>query len=81
MSGKLKYVKPCMELIDFSLTSSIAGVCLMTPMQSDDTCQALMTENGWIIYESGNGTCIIDSYNSHEFCYQVPAEDRTIHVS
>ena len=81
MNEKLKYVKPCVELIDFSLTSSIAGACVMTPLQSDDTCKAMLSENGWIVYEGGNGTCIIDSYNSYEFCYHVPAEDRSIHVS
>ena len=81
MSEKLKYAKPCLELIDFSLTSSVAGVCVMTPLQAEDTCQAMVTENGWVVYQSGNGVCIIDSFESQSFCYQVPAEDRTIHVS
>lgn len=81
MSGKLKYVKPCMELIDFSLTSSIAGVCLMTPLQANDACYAMMTDNEWIVYEGGNGTCLIDTSDVPEFCYHVPTEDRSVHVS
>ena len=83
MNEKLKYTKPCLELIDFSLTSSVAGVCLVTPLSADEmSCKAkLMEENGWIVYNSTTVDCIINSYNSHEFCYQVPAEDRTIHVS
>ena len=81
MNEKLKYTKPCLELIDFSLTSSVAGVCVATPLQADNLCEAMLLENGWVIYNGGNKDCIIDSFNSHSFCYQVPAEDRTIHVS
>lgn len=81
MNRKLKYVKPCMEFVDFSLTSSIAGNCVATPLSADNVCEAMLMENGWVIYNSGNVDCIIDSYNSHDFCYHVPSESRTIHVS
>ena len=80
MNVKLKYVRPCVEFIDFSLTSSIAGPCIAKALPTD-LMSCGVEENGWVIYEGGNGVCTIDSFASHEFCYHVPAEDRSIHAS
>ena len=81
MKERLKYVRPCVEFIDFSLTSSIAGVCRIIPLQADNLCLEKMTDNYWIVYAGGNGTCLIDTTDDPEFCYHVPTEDRSVQYS
>ena len=84
MNGKMPYEKPGLELVDFSLSSSVAGACKYEVPSADvNSCGALT--NGWLLYaDSTNGVCNIGAPVNDEdpfFCYQVPVEDRTVHNS
>ena len=61
------YSKPTAQLVDFSLSTSIAGNC--GPGAGQDN-------NGWDAYMFANG-CVYNVGNS-EFCKDVPTADTSV---
>lgn len=74
---KKAYSKPCVELVDFSLTGSIATVCVhMGNLSDGHTCY--YEEGGYTVFSPG-GVCNFPV--DKEFCYHVPTEDTSIFSS
>ena len=75
---KKAYSKPCVGLVDFSLTGSIAGACVHEGNHSNgNTCGYM--ENGYFVFSPYNGSC--DFPVDKEFCYHVPTADTSIFSS
>lgn len=75
---KKTYVKPALELVDFTLSSSIAATCRFEANSAENECLAL--DNGWTVYNATISACIIDVDNK-EVCYHVPTDDANIFAS
>ena len=74
---KKAYSRPCVELVDFSLTGSIAATCVYRGTNTDiNTCGYV--ENGWTVYAQ-NSFCDIGT--DKEFCYHTPTADTSIFSS
>ena len=75
---KKAYSKPCVGLVDFSLTGSIAATCVHKGNLSDgNTCY--YEDNDYFVFSPYNGSC--DFPTNKEFCYHVPTEDTSIFSS
>ena len=71
---KKAYSKPCVGLVDFSLTGSIAATCVYEGNNTDgNTCG--YKDNGYLVF-SLSGVC--DFPADKEFCYHVPTVDNSI---
>lgn len=68
------YSRPCAELVDFSLSGSIAATCVHQGTNMDSNSCGY-EDNGWIVYAQ-NSFCDIGT--DIEFCYHVPTEDNSI---
>ena len=74
---KKAYSKPCVGLVDFSLTGSIAATCVHKGNNTDgNTCGYM--DNGYLVFSQG-GVCDfpVDPVDN-KFCYHVPTEDKSI---
>ena len=47
---KKSYSKPTIEFVDFTLSSSIASTCKWQADFSQNTCDPVIEDNGWTIY-------------------------------
>ena len=78
---KKSYVKPTLELVDFTLSSSIAGTCNATKTSEDvNSCAVMNNETEWLVYATF-AICEDIQINSDSFCYHVPTEDAIIFAS
>lgn len=72
------YSKPCVSLVNFSLTGSVASTCVYRGTNTDgNTCG--YEDNGWILY-AVDGVCEIVVENP-DFCYHVPTADTSVFSS
>ena len=74
---KKAYSKPCVGLVDFSLTGSIAATCVHEGNNTDgNTCGYM--DNGYFVFSPG-GVCGFPV--DKEFCYHAPTADTSIFSS
>ena len=75
---KKAYSKPCVGLVDFSLTGSIAATCVHEGNNTDgNSCG--YKENGYFVFSPSNGSC--DFPVDKAFCYHAPTADTSIFSS
>lgn len=78
---KKVYSKPDIELVDFSLSGSIAATCKFMGNYADgNSCG--YEDNDWIFF-SNMSICDIDpaEKGNEDFCYHVPTEDQSVFAS
>ena len=83
---KKTYVKPALELVDFTLSSSIAGNCTFTANFAEKVCSPVIEDNGYTVY---NAAYLCDyelnlgdgAGNTDGVCYHVPVADANICAS
>ena len=77
--NKKAYIRPDVQLVDFSLSSSIAATCKnFAGFANENNCT--YDYNGWKVFES-KGICNLVIDNNGQFCYHVPTDDTRIFAS
>ena len=77
--NKKAYIRPDVQLVDFSLTSSIAGTCTLKANTADaNSCEYI--DNGMTVFLEGPD-CTFPIEDGGMFCYHVPTDDNRIFAS
>ena len=78
--NKNSYIRPDVQLVDFSLSSSIAATCNHTASSTDEN-SCLYKYNGWTIFMATTAGCDFPIEDGGQFCYHVPTDDNRIFAS
>ena len=74
---KKSYSKPTIEFVDFTLSSSIASTCKWQADFAQNTCDPVIEDNGWTIYNEAFA-CDYQVDQNPDVCYHVPTADSSL---
>ncbi len=77
--NKKAYIRPDVQLVDFSLSSSIAATCNHIATSGDiNSCK--YNYNGLTVF-TAETNCTFPIKDGGQFCYHVPTDDNRIFAS
>lgn len=77
---KKAYSKPTIEFVDFTYSASIAANCKWQADFAQESCNPVIEDNGWTIYNQ-DFTCDYQVDQNPDVCYHVPTADSSIFSS
>ena len=78
--NKKAYIRPDVQLVDFSLSSSIAATCShIANFGNENNCK--YEYNGLTVFMTPESGCTFPIKDGGQFCYHVPTDDNRIFAS